>query len=459
MREFKIVFTFLLFLSLTHYANSANFTSSFSIAPVQVLNVTNDTSTDKNFLNSPVLVPTGSNSSLAIIGWQANGKNYTFTRRIVDAYTFAPKGNDTVLFSILNYEEQPAIVGSPANGAIAIATVNRTNSTSQVFINVFPEGYIDANSSNFTQIDITLNTNTTLNYYFSQFFYQDGYFYLLYTEYANANLSECSIYLQGVSATNPNDTRFTSPLRLNGDGPVYVNVFSKTKPFARCGQHGSYNIMYCMWKRYDTNETVSVMVDLANKMISAQPSLKDSDGWFYTPVTVVPYSKHCAQILAVSNASSQDLYLSMRAKLSFIKTDYTLPYGLPSNMQDFILAGAAAYYGGWFTVYNQYYTDPETHATRSSVGRSIYQMDGSMNGTQSEIAYNASVISFLVQPNKAVYVLLANTTQAGGEWDVAYLAQLYGSTTYPPQQPKLANSLGAFPYISLVLVIVAIFML
>lgn len=451
----KATFTILLLLSLVHYASSVNFTSGFSISPVQVLNITN--STDYNFVN-PVLASMNSNSSFAIFGINQTGRNYSFTRRIVDAYTFAQIGNDTVLpFNVVTYV--PILSSFSPTGIVAMASVDKIDSISQIFISVFPANYVDNDTSTFTQIQITANVNTTYNYYLSQLFYQDGVFYLVYTGFFTKTSTQVDVYMQGVSANSPNRTYFSSPLLLNGAKPVQVDNLDPAAPYARCGQHGKFNMIYCMWKGIDNNTTVSVMVDLTNRNASAATALiNDTADWAYKPIATVPYSNYCAQILFVSNVSSQDILLSMKVKVSYINPVYTLPYQLPSDMQQFTYAGAAAYYGGFFVVNNQYYKDSDTSETRSSVGVSNYQKDASMNGTQNIIARNGTLSSLLVQPNGAVYVLVTNTSRAGGTWDVAYLAQLYGSSAYPPSQGKFALDL-IIPYISMIIVAIAVYMM
>lgn len=452
MRGIQKSFIALLLLSLTHYTSAVNFTSYFSKAPVQVLNETDS----QGIFSDPFLVPTGSDSTIAIFGMNSDDNNFNFSRRIVDSSTFAQIGNDSQLdFSIFS-EEIPFVAASPS-GMVAVASDDRLNLTNEIFISFFPANYVDENTSNVTTLQMTFNTDPTVDYQFAQFFYLNGYFYILYTACSEKNTSENYIYLQGISESNHNVTQFESPLQLTVNDSV-----AERNPFARCGQHGTYQKLLCMWKRVSKNSTVSVEVDLINKQVSAETELAhDSNEWYYRPLEVVNYDKHCAHLIAVSdnaNVSSQTDFLSMKVKVSFLSQVYALPYSLPSDMQEYTYVGAGAYYGGWYVLNNQYYADPDTSEPRSSVGVNIYQKDGSMNGTQHIIAYNGTASGLLTRGG-SVYVLVKNSSQNfGNDWDVAYLGQLYSSTSYPPQQPKFAAKI-ALPYLSLIIVIITFYII
>ena len=421
----------------TAHAAFSNTAASFSIAPVSVLSSTDYSG---NFAGTNILAPSGSNETLAVVGIvgdSSSPKVYSATVRMINATTFLPIGTDTSLTLAVKCITAP-VVAQYSAGTVSMACAEQRNSFNQVFLHVWATSTTSASTKQ--EVQITSNADSDIEYTIVASWYQGGYYFVAYTSHTTTASTSNDIYVQGISVSSvtTSGALFTTPLKINNA------VTSMPDLILKCGQHGSYNKTYCIWRRGESNTVVGVTIDLNNKNVSSETTLfTDDTSTYYTPLSVVTGSDYYAALVATSAPATSDEFTGIKAQLSFLTTVSTLNYTLPSDMTQFTLGGVIPYQAGWALLLNQY------SATASSVGVNAFQRDATINGTQLALATDGTGAQLFVQANGSAYVMITNTNTNGGTPTEAYIGQLYHSIILPTFGKHLLPSL-AFIVIALV---------
>jgi hypothetical protein len=215
----------------TPVAGTNSFTSgSFMAAPVKVFDVTN--ATDKtnwapNTLTKAIFGPGTDNTTSWAYGVTYSSSQITglVARKINN--TMATSGNDTAgtelsvtgtdaaaasLTIAINYPPALAV----GNGYLAAVSSQTSASTQSLVISVWAAGATAATSTTIVTAAAADTSTATTDYSVASVWYEDGYFYVLYTLIAGSGTSsvttwtETGIYLQAIGASNASKL-YTAP--------------------------------------------------------------------------------------------------------------------------------------------------------------------------------------------------------------------------------------------------------
>ena len=364
--------------------------SLFNVTPVSVYNVSN--SSDSAFLNGDynLVYYSPGNTSDTIYAWLFNhassNKITSIVMRTLNASiltgvastdkneSFVNSAADVTTSVSYTYSGTPLFASGP--GCIAFVTngLATTSYTYQVSVNIGlgASGKITTNLA-------TTNTLASTYYRMHALWYEDGYFYVVYSGYSNSvrrleeserelATSTYGIYVQAYSAVNTSSSLYTTPMLVVTFSNTYLTSYTNVVAGPSNTTNSSY--IYVSYKDPATNTVIQVVANRTTGAVVTQVTLaSDGNNYVYVAVGMIAANYSSGTVVAGEN-SGNGLPYTLSAYLNQSAT--ALPIGLATPDNHFPDLVTGINYPGGYLLYAQF----------AGSGDSVYQLQTYMaNGT------------------------------------------------------------------------------
>lgn len=217
------------------------------------------------------------------VNWDDDAtSNKTIIKRTIDASTLQPKGEDITLPGVL-IKPKVGVFAFPGIGYIGFSYLREDDESAsdQLYFSILPASA----SSNTSAIDVKLmsETYTGTSFYINDAWFQDGYFYVLFTEFEMSESFEKTLYLQAIKCED-GSLLFSSAVKVAS----FSNLPGSTMPVAGPNNSTNATLIYIVYKDDETKTVMQTTVTVSNGKVNEPTKLvTDTDNETYYTADVI----------------------------------------------------------------------------------------------------------------------------------------------------------------------------
>ena len=397
MQDLKLILFSILLLLGGCFAAFTIQSDQFYLAPVEI-SLPSETA-----INSGRLFA-GSNGNLAIVGYTQtvvdNINTYQLIIRTINSTTLIANEVDTTISETFQSDTDP-IFASTSDGYLAFATV-KANSTTTTVKQVFLHTML-LNGTTYQTTQLTDNDDSLISFIPQQLWYQNEQINIVYLQSDLTNGR--NVLVQGLRLE---DLSITNIAQLSGSIPT------GSQQDAKCTPAYNSNTAYCIWKRTNDLSVMAALMSVGSFGSDEATVLYQDNtaaGNIYQPSLVFSAKNFYGALVLASTANESGI------------TNYTV-FGRFSNSDDAInltsvnlttdlavsysVDSCLGYFDGILMAFSESYQSGVT-----SYRYQLYHPNNTANGSEVEIAVDATTVQYVVDSSSRVYTLILGDDGSG----------------------------------------------
>ena len=421
-------------VSFADYTGVSSISSSvFNSTPVMVFDGTTTADAAFNADFGGVFYSPGTTNDTVyvwMITWVDANTALTIVKRTLYAENLTANGSDVTYTTSIKTKLQPH--GIPGIGYIGFYTVENDGTADQ--LNFYVLAANASASTSPTKLKLTSNTvaTNTFTVLQSQCWYQDDYFYIVYTKTTYDTLKDLEVLFQGIAAAN-GTARWSSSLSI-----VTLTNNDIATTFAIGGPDNATNSgsAYIVWKDTSANILYQAKVNLTAGTVGAATALKtDTATITYSPGGVISsYNTYGAVYYSKDTTSGTDVYTWYARYNDTEASTMTLPLTSTSSAYTPAVVFSFNHNAGFLVVALHGGTDDNSYVMRS------FYSNGTANTTQATIGTTGGgVVGLFQDANGALWAGYYNFDGSTYKAKQGYLGKLVGQLN-----PNVANLVAPF---------------
>jgi hypothetical protein len=416
--KFLVALTLLLLGSSVAYSDIIKPTitaASFAKAPVAVLDPTKDSLFADANAESLFFSAGKSNHTLYVwsINWDIPSNSSTaLIRKSLDASTLAKKG--TAISIKASIKSKIGIVGQPGIGYVGFAALRDSgkDTADNLYFNVLAA---DADEKTLpTEVQITKNSVKTNSYNLINVWWQDDYFYVLFTQFETSKYYEKGLYLQAIKGSD------ASLLWKDAVEVVSLNnPLGTTLPIAGANKASGADAILVSWKEYDTKALKQTTVSISKGKVDDPTILvSDTDSVIYFPDAIISASKVYGLVIDRQTKQDQSVSDSLRVYYNGATSKpSTLDLPAPSDYNSPMIRAFDNSNG--FAVVSQWSGEKDAEYTLR-----IFDKDGNSQDNPMTLAKTVGDMIFFTDASGAIWLGYADFNSIDGKVSTGYLGQV-----------------------------------